>query len=115
MKWPIIALLVMTGLVWVTTFMLLGIWILLRMGRILDELYPHLDASRLARARKRSLWFLLPLGAMLAAGVVLIVLDNALFWLLLGVLLVSAAISGAAALLLLAEVCGRAEAKSSAK
>jgi len=115
MKWPIIALLVMTGLLWITIFMLLVIWILLRAGKILDELFSYLDAPGLARAQKRSLWFLLPLGAMLAAGVVLIVLDNALFWLLLGVLLISASISGAAALFLLAEVSRRAGAKSSAK
>ncbi|MBA7609137.1 hypothetical protein ES703_16324 [subsurface metagenome] len=115
MKWPIIALLVMTGLLWITIFMLLVIWILLRAGKIFDELFSYLDAPGLARAQKRSLWFLLPLGAMLAAGVVLIVFDNALFWSFFGALLVSASISGAAALLLLAEVCGRAGAKPGEK
>lgn len=115
MKWPIIALLVMTGLLWITIFMLLVIWILLRAGKILDELFSYLDAPGLARARRRSLWLLFPLGAMIAAGVVLIVLDNALFWSFLGVLLISASISGGAALLLLAEVSRRAGAKSSEK
>ena len=115
MKWPIIALLVMTGLLWITTLMLLVIWILLRAGKIFDELFSYLDAPGLARAQRRSLWLFLPLGAMIAAGVVLIVLDNALFWSFFGVLLISASISGGAALLLLAEVCRRTGAESGAK
>lgn len=115
MKWPIIALLVMTGLVWVTIFMLLVIWVLLRAGKIFDELFSYLDAGGLARAQRRSLWLFLPLGAMIAAGVVLIVLDNALFWSLFGALLISASISGASALLLFAEVCRRTGKESGAK
>lgn len=114
MKGPIIALLVMTGLLWVTIFMFLAIWVLLHWGKVMEGLYSLLDSSKLTRARKRSMWLIILLGAMTAAGIVLPVLKRGFFWLLLGVLIISAAIAGGAALLVLAQL-GRSAAAQSSK
>ena len=113
MKVPIIALLVMIGFLWVTIFMFLAIWVLLRWGKVMEGLYPHLDSSKLTRARKRSMWLIILLAAMTVAGIVLPILKKGFFWLLVGVFIISAAISGGAALLVLAQLARLTAAQSS--
>lgn len=113
MKVPIIALLVMTGFLWVTTFMFLAIWVLLRWGKVMEGFCPLLDASKLTRTRKRNMWLIILLAAMPVAGIVLPILKKGFFWLLVGVFIISAAISGGAALLVLAQLARSAAVQSS--
>jgi hypothetical protein len=113
MKGPIIALLVMIGLLWVTIVMVLTIWVLFRWGKVMEGFFHLLDSSKLARARKLSMWLIVLLAAMAAAGIVLPVLKRGFFWLLLGVFIISAAIAGGVALLVLAQLARSAAAQSS--
>lgn len=108
-----IALLVMVGFLWVTIFMFLAIWVILRWGKVMEGLCPLLDASKLTQAQKRSMWLIILLAAMTVAGIVLPILKKGFFWLLVGVFIISAAISGGVALLVLAQLARSAAMQSS--
>jgi len=112
MKWPVIVLMVMTAFLWITTLMLLVMGFLVRRGKLMGELYSYLDASKLERTRKRSTWLAAPIIVMAAAGVILPVLKQDLFWLLTGIVLMSAAFSGGAALFFLAQIARNARMES---
>jgi hypothetical protein len=112
MKWPVIVLMVMTVFLWITTLMLLVMGFLVRRGKLMGELYSYLDASKLERTRKRSMWLAVPIVVMAAAGVILPVLKPGILWLLAGIVIVSAAFSGGAALFFLAQIARNAKMES---
>jgi hypothetical protein len=113
MHWSLILLMVFTALLVITSAALFIMWILLKTGRIPQDLLTRLDAPGLERMSRRALWGVPALVLLALAGLALVIFLKTLVWIIAGSLALSLSMGASTALLVIRETSRYAQRKAS--